>query len=798
MSRLSLLLLVDQDQKGLETLTYGFEREGCTVAATSDPAMAPDLVRTTSPQLVVVAVHDPPAPALDLVRAFRADDETRVLPIIATGAPAVSSAVKQAGATDFLPVPVYVRDAITVGRLLAASGGANGTSEVRGSLSDYGLFYLVRAMIATGRSGVLTIERANRKGEMRFAGGELVSAQVGSQQGYAAFHQLLLWEQALMELTWKGVIKRGNQFSGKPEELLDDGERFLRDFAAAAKDLGSAQSVFAQEVARITQIQSSIPVEVGPVIRLFDGQRTLSDVIEDSPFRVFDTVRIAIRLVDMGALKLREDQVERTPAPSNSRPALDEWLQKAPQAPGQAPDPARGALDKESGKADARDHRSGGSRRKTIRRDRLETDEPAKPAAQPEMRQAPQASAAIPAAQPRITSGSMEARRDDPRTSVKAMPAVTGGPSIVVDMGPTVMVEGTTREPAPVAVHAPGVIAAVQPITSPKLGSPRPRQMTPPPVIVPPPVIAPPPGIAATPAAAPRARQMTPPPIAKVPPLGAFVPPAADPRARIATPPPVAARAQADDPRARMITPPPVAKAPAPGTWKPPVADPRARVATPPPPTAHAARDADQGVRFATPPAAVKAPAPAPAPVPAAATGGIEIDPALLAEMQAMEAAEAQPAPPAPAAARAEAPAAVIPQVVPIPAALVPIAPPQMVSPPVPLVASKPAPMTASPAPSPFGHPAAAAPPAAPQADTHPVSRPAPASGRRRPTTGRHRLTPSSAFNALEADFFAREADLYKEDEVESFDDLDKKTDPDLLAKHGGRGGGPRGGKKRR
>jgi hypothetical protein len=36
------------------------------------------------------------------------------------------------------------------------------------------------------------------------------------------------------------------------------------------------------------------------------------------------------------------------------------------------------------------------------------------------------------------------------------------------------------------------------------------------------------------------------------------------------------------------------------------------------------------------------------------------------------------------------------------------------------------------------------------------------------------RLTPSTAFDAVEADFFAREADLYKHEKVESFDDLDR------------------------
>ena len=40
------------------------------------------------------------------------------------------------------------------------------------------------------------------------------------------------------------------------------------------------------------------------------------------------------------------------------------------------------------------------------------------------------------------------------------------------------------------------------------------------------------------------------------------------------------------------------------------------------------------------------------------------------------------------------------------------------------------------------------------------------------------RITPSTAFDAVEADFFAREADLYKHETVESFDDLDRGRRP--------------------
>ena len=57
-----------------------------------------------------------------------------------------------------------------------------------------------------------------------------------------------------------------------------------------------------------------------------------------------------------------------------------------------------------------------------------------------------------------------------------------------------------------------------------------------------------------------------------------------------------------------------------------------------------------------------------------------------------------------------------------------------------------------------------------------PLLTPRPSNGP--PTPGvveaKNRHPPSDNFNALEADFFEREADLYKRESVESFDDLDK------------------------
>src|SRR6185312_7585264 len=60
-----------------------------------------------------------------------------------------------------------------------------------------------------------------------------------------------------------------------------------------------------EPVAELRGLQQS---QITPLLRLFDGRRVLADVIEASPFRIFDTVRMIRRLKDAGVLAIRPEQ----------------------------------------------------------------------------------------------------------------------------------------------------------------------------------------------------------------------------------------------------------------------------------------------------------------------------------------------------------------------------------------------------------------------------------------------------------------------------------------------------------
>ena len=325
MNQLSTLLLIDPDPRGLETLTYGFEREGCTVAGTSDPALASDLLRTTTPQLAVVALRPPERPLLDVITGIKRGAPVRRVPIVAVGSLALRQAALAAGTNDFVATPLFVRDVVNVSRLLTLShpvpNAPHPEIEVQARLSEYhGLFYLLRALAVTGRTGIILLSRGNKRAELRMSDGAVMAVHMAGLQGLPALHQLLLWDEAALSLKFRAVPKRSNLHMSA-QELLDECERFLRDFAHAAADLGSPRCVYLPAPNRDPSTTGLQPSQAGPALRLFDGRRTLSDAVEDSPFRVFDTLRVVKRLLESGALVVKSDgRSEGAP-----RAMLEQW-----------------------------------------------------------------------------------------------------------------------------------------------------------------------------------------------------------------------------------------------------------------------------------------------------------------------------------------------------------------------------------------------------------------------------------------------------------------------------------------
>ncbi|MBA3465511.1 MAG: DUF4388 domain-containing protein, partial [Deltaproteobacteria bacterium] len=305
MSGPSKVIVLDPDARAGRQVLLGFSREGVPAAVVAVDGARPD-VPSDGTGLVIVGGTD--GRALDLLRKTRLvlDEKQLDVPIVFSGRGVRRTDAEAAGADEVVLHPAFLRDVVTIGRLLRGQP-AEKREHLVGSLAETtGVYTLVRALAALGRSAVLTLIRGLRRGEVRFFHGEVTSAQVGLIHGQAAFHQLLLWTEARFEFHHEDVVRR-QQIPMSPEELFVDAERFLQGVRDSSGQL-SPSMVLEQDMVRITSLGKQIPTEVHGVLRMFDGHRVLADVLEDSPYRVFETLRVAQRACDVGLLRIVDSQ----------------------------------------------------------------------------------------------------------------------------------------------------------------------------------------------------------------------------------------------------------------------------------------------------------------------------------------------------------------------------------------------------------------------------------------------------------------------------------------------------------
>jgi hypothetical protein len=319
----SKVIVLDPDPRAGRQVQLGFEREGVPTFVPSIPADAATLdLDGAEPGIVLVGGRD--GQALELVRRAKAWLTARRadVPIVSTGRGPSRRDLEAAGADEVISRPLYLRDVVTLARMLRGVPRAERDHLVGSLVETSNVLALVRAFSALGRSATLTLIRGLRRGEVRFFHGEVTSAQVGLIHGQAALHQLLLWTDARFDFAHEDIVRR-QQIPLSPEELFADAESFLEGVREHAGNLSPA-SVLEQDTQRVHALGKQIPTEVHGVLRMFDGHRVLADVLEDSPYRVFETLRVAQKAVEVGLLKLVESQ--RPKATWRAVLAIEEWL----------------------------------------------------------------------------------------------------------------------------------------------------------------------------------------------------------------------------------------------------------------------------------------------------------------------------------------------------------------------------------------------------------------------------------------------------------------------------------------
>lgn len=319
------LLLVDADPRVVRVMEVNLKNDGFSVTTATDGADAAARLEYALPDVLVAETRLPRVDGFELVRRLRGlpggEHVAVVLVAPEAGGPGPNglsaSAMDQLrsvelGIGDCLCKPVSVRELVTRVNLMLARRTqallASSTAEQKhfsGHLQDIGVIDLLQAFEAGRRSGVLQIEHATRSATVLFKNGKVVDAEQGQLRGEEALYRTFLWTSGVFDVEFGQVDVADNVPIGTAA-LVMEGMRRIDEWGRLAEQLPSSASVFTVDADVLIGRLAEVPDELNPVLRLFDGRRSLMAVIDESPFDDLSTLSVVSKLYFEGVLRVTE------------------------------------------------------------------------------------------------------------------------------------------------------------------------------------------------------------------------------------------------------------------------------------------------------------------------------------------------------------------------------------------------------------------------------------------------------------------------------------------------------------
>lgn len=328
-------------------LEVSLKKAGYSVTTAVDGADALAKIELSTPDLVLTDTRLPNVDGYALVRALKEHAEWATIPIVfLTSQKSIEDKIRglELGVEDYLTKPIFVRELIArVNMLLARrtqegiatrATSIAGRTRFSGQLADMGVVDLLQTFEVSRKSGVAHITHRGIEVRVYFRDGKVVDANLGHLVGEEAVYRALIWNEGDFEVEFCKV-DNADIFTSSTQGLLMEGMRRVDEWGRLMEALPGLDGVFEVDSEALLHRLSEIPDELNGILRLFDGRRSLMDVVDASPFEDLSTLSTISKLFFEGLLVAAENEpgpiepAQDDIVPSVESPELDE----APLAP---------------------------------------------------------------------------------------------------------------------------------------------------------------------------------------------------------------------------------------------------------------------------------------------------------------------------------------------------------------------------------------------------------------------------------------------------------------------------------
>ena len=298
------LLLADGNERNRRVLEVSLRRAGFFVTAVADGCEAIAKIQQIEPDLVVADTELQNLDGFELCETIRGEPRLSAIPIILLADGSTKAGRLRGlslGADEYLTRPILIREVVARIRMLLQRRrqhrlATEETVSFSGDITDMAIVDLIQMMELSSRSGTIRLHGQNdRSGTIYVRDGRVIDAEVGSLHAEAALYRLFVWQVGRFEVEFK-TIRRPERISCGNESLVVEGMCRVDEWARLLEQLPDLSTVLEIDYEELAARLGEVPDEVNAILRLFDGQRTLVDVIDDSDFSDHEALKAISRL----------------------------------------------------------------------------------------------------------------------------------------------------------------------------------------------------------------------------------------------------------------------------------------------------------------------------------------------------------------------------------------------------------------------------------------------------------------------------------------------------------------------
>lgn len=310
------LLIVDGDTRSLRLLEVSLKKAGYLVNTAISGADALTKIEAGPPDLILSDTHMAEMSGFEFCRRLKQNPAWASIPFIfLTEQKDVENRIQglELGVDDYLTKPIYLKEILSRVNILLeknlqrgdARKGSESRTKFHGHLQDMAVVDLIQTIEIGRKAGVIhLISRDGREGAIYFRNGKVIDAEQGRLGGENAVYRLLNWNDGEFDVEFKN-IRRRDVIELSSQGLLMEGMRRVDEWCRLAEQLPPLSTILEAAADALTTRLSELPDEVKGVLRLFDGRRTILDVIDDCALGDLDGLNIISRLYFEGMLVAR-------------------------------------------------------------------------------------------------------------------------------------------------------------------------------------------------------------------------------------------------------------------------------------------------------------------------------------------------------------------------------------------------------------------------------------------------------------------------------------------------------------